>query len=87
MSADHIVMSMLDQEVDHGTVMSVRCRGGLSRTEAIYPKTYKMICSRLYVTLFPVYQSKIASPSSRGFVVGSHCMAIVTGYALAAWTW
>lgn len=32
------------------------------------------------VTIVPVYQSKIAPPASLGFVVGSHCMVIVTSY-------
>lgn len=62
MFADHIVISMQDQEVDYGTVMFVRRSGGLSRTEGIYPKTYKMIRGRAVRDTVPCLPEQNCAP-------------------------
>src|ERR1700761_9566868 len=37
------------------------------------------------VVLIPLYQSEIAPPRIRGFLVGMHGVLICVGYALASW--
>lgn len=39
----------------------------------------------MFVTLVPIFQSEIAPPAARGFLVGQHGFILVTGYAIAGW--
>lgn len=40
----------------------------------------------ILVTLVPLFQSEIAPPAVRGFLVSQHGVMMVLGYSLAAWT-
>ena len=39
----------------------------------------------MLVVLIPLFQSEIAPPATRGFLVGQHGFILVLGYSLAAW--
>ncbi|OQV09528.1 hypothetical protein CLAIMM_13641 [Cladophialophora immunda] len=39
----------------------------------------------MFVTLVPIFQSEIAPPATRGFLVAQHGFILVMGYAIAGW--
>ncbi|KAF2138392.1 uncharacterized protein K452DRAFT_290976 [Aplosporella prunicola CBS 121167] len=61
-------------------------QGGAKNIEMFQAGRFIMgMCVGVMVTTTPMYLSEMASPSSRGWIVGHHAIFLVFGYMLAGW--